>query len=102
MRLRRKDATPDLVDEVHSFSNEAFALAKAFVAGEGGPEEQKARAAALKERVPELAARMPSVPEEYRPDINQALADARLDLDYVRAGGNVPSSIRLHHVIEGR
>jgi len=102
VKWRKKTATPELSLEAHRFSNEAFALAKALVAGEGDPEELKAQAAALRERVPELAAQMQSVPEEYRPDINQALADARLDLDYVKAGGTVPTSIRLHHFMADR
>jgi len=93
---------PELLLEAHRFSNEAFALAKEFVAGEGDPQHVKARAAELAERLPELAAGMESVAEEYRVDINQALADARLDLAYVSAGGNVPSSIRLHHFTADR
>ena len=93
---------PALLVDAHRFSNEAFALAKACVTGETDADELKARAAELKARLPELAAGIESVPDEYRPDINRALADARLDLDYVAAGGNLPSSIRLHHFIADR
>jgi hypothetical protein len=103
VRWRKKNATPELSLEAHRFSNEAFALAKALAAGEGDFDDLKAQASQLRERVPEIAARMESVPEEYRPDINQALGDARLDLDYVRAGGDVAAtSTRLHHFMAER
>jgi hypothetical protein len=85
----------------HRFSNDAFALATELVEG-GDAEELQAKAAELKEQLSGLAEEMKSAPESDRGEVNRALADARLDLDYVAAGGNVPSSIRLHHVIEGR
>ena len=82
----------------HRFSMEAFALAKAFVAGED-PAPLQAKAAELQAQLPELAARLPSAPEAERADINRVLADARLDLAYVTGGGNRPSSIRLAPLI---
>jgi hypothetical protein len=85
-----------LEQEVHLFSNEAFDLAKDFVAGKDA-DALKEQARKLEPRVPELAARAKNADPAYRPDLNRALADARLDLDYVLAGGNRPSSTRLHY-----
>ncbi len=86
----------ELEQEVHLFSNEAFSLAKDLVAGKDA-EALKVRAHTLEPRVPELADRAKAADPAYRPDLNRALADARLDLDYVLAGGNRPSSTRLHY-----
>jgi len=86
----------------HRFSLEALELAKSFVSGEGDPAAQKAKAGELREHLPEISKQTPSAPEAERADINRALADANLDLGYVLADGKVPSSIRLHHFIEGR
>jgi hypothetical protein len=86
----------------HRFSNEALELAKSFVSGEGDAAAQKAKAKELREHLPKISAQIPSAPEVERADINRALADANLDLGYVLADGKVPSSIRLHHFIDGR
>ena len=80
------------------FSNEAFTLAKSFVAGEDAA-PLKERAAALKTELPAVAARMQDADPEYRPHLNRTLSEARLDLDYVLGGGGRPSSIRLSHVL---
>jgi hypothetical protein len=85
----------------HRFSNEAFELAKTFVAGDGDQEELKAKAAELRERLPQISSQMASLPDAERADVNRVLSDANLDIGYVLAGGNVPSSIRLHHLMEG-
>ena len=85
----------------HRFSNEAFEVAKAFVAGDGDPAALKAKAAELQERLPTISSRLSSLPEAERVDANRVLSEASLDIGYVLAGGNVPSSIRLHHVMSG-
>jgi hypothetical protein len=95
-------STEELVLEAKRFSMDAFGLAKALVAGDQELDELQRQAAELQERLPELSAQVDSAPEESRPDINRALADASLDLRYVLAGGNVPSSIRLHHFAADR
>jgi len=95
-------STDELVLEAKRFSMEAFGLAKALVAGDEELEELQRRAGELQERLPELSAQVDSAPEESRPDIQRSLADASLDLRYVLAGGNVPSSIRLHHFADDR
>jgi hypothetical protein len=86
----------------HRFSNEALELAKSYVAGEGDPAAQKAKARELREHLPTISAQIPSAPESDRGEVNRALADAKLDLGYVLADGEVPTSIRLYHFIEGR
>jgi hypothetical protein len=86
----------------YRFSNEALELAKSFVSGEGDPGAQKAKAKELREHLPTLSKQIPDAPEADRGEVNRALADANLDLGYVLADGKVPSSIRLHHFIEGR
>jgi len=80
------------------FSNEAFAVAKSYVAGEDAAPLQE-RAAALKTELPAVAARMQDADPAYRSHLNRTLSEARLDLDYVLGGGGRPSSIRLSHVI---
>jgi hypothetical protein len=91
------DEIPGLVTEAARFSTEAFELAKTLVDGDEELGELQRQAGELQERLSELSAQVDSVPEEYRPDIRRSLADASLDLRYVLAGGNVPSSVRLHH-----
>jgi hypothetical protein len=83
---------------VHRFSNEAFSLAKDFVTGKDA-DDLKEQARKLEPRVPELAARAKMADPVFRPDLNRALADARLDLDYVLADGKRPSSTRLHYFL---
>ena len=39
---------------------------------------------------------MSEAPVDLRPALNRVLADARLDLAYILADGNLPSSTRLH------
>jgi hypothetical protein len=85
----------------HRFSNEAFEVAKAFVAGNDDPEELKVKATELRERLPTISSRLSSLPDAERADANRVLSEANLDIGYVLAGGNVPSSIRLHHVMSG-
>jgi hypothetical protein len=82
--------------EAHRFNNEVFGLAKEFLAEGADREAIKARAREYEARLPELSARLKDAPPELRPDLNRALADARLDLAYILADGNRPSSTRLH------
>lgn len=95
---KKGDRTEEITQAIHRFSNEAFGLAKQIVAGSAA-EPLKERATGLKARVPELAALMRDADAAYRADLNRALSEARLDLDYVLAGGGRPSSMRLGHVI---
>ena len=98
-RLPQKtDHNKEIVIAVHTFSNEAFTLAKAFVAGSAA-ESLRQKAAELKIQLPTIAARMQEADVAYRADLNRVLSEARLDIDYVLAGGGRPSSIRLSHVI---
>ena len=83
---------------VHRFSREAFELARAFVTGDAS-EGLKRQAVELKTRLPEVVARAREASEAYRPDLNLALSEANLDVEYVLAGGDRPSSIRLGHLI---
>ena len=83
---------------VHTYSQEAFDVARRFVEGEQ-PDALVPQAAELRARLPEVAARAREASEARRPDLNNTLSEARLDLDYVLGGGGRPSSLRLAHVI---
>jgi len=97
MRLRRKDDQgEDAALEARRFSLEAFEVAKAFVRGVY-PDEAKVKAAELHERLPAVAARAQAASQDQQPDLNRVLSDARLDLTFVMAGGERPSSVRLAH-----
>ena len=93
-----ENLTEAIVSSIHAFSLEAFNLAKLVVSG-ADTESLKQQARDLKERLPEIAAQMRDADEEYRADLNSVLSEARLDLEYVLAGGGRPSSMRLAHVI---
>lgn len=80
--------------EIHRFSMRALALAKKVVDGTVTADDQAA-ARELAERLPALAAQSRALAEAYRVGAVKALADARLDLDFVAAGGGIPSSLRL-------
>ena len=95
---KKKNHNQEIAKSIHLFSQEAFAVAKSLVAGDTS-ETLKQRASELKNQLPTIAARMQEADQEYRPDLNRALSEARLDLDYVLAGGGRPSSIRLSHFI---
>jgi len=95
---KKKNHNEEIVKSIHLFSNEAFAVAKSLVAGDTS-ESLKQRASDLKTQLPKFAARMQEADQVYRADLNRVLSEARLDLDYVLAGGGRPSSIRLSHVI---
>lgn len=95
-----KKINPDdaLVRAVHAYSGEAYALARALVGGDAS-EALRQKARDLKARLPEAVAQMNKASEAHRADLNMALSEARLDIAYVIAGGNRPSSMRLAHVI---
>jgi hypothetical protein len=95
---KNEDRNEEIARTIHAFSSEAFALAKAFVAG-GDPEPLKRKAGGLSARVPEMATLMREADPAYRADLNRALSEARLDLEYVLAGGGRPSSMRMAQVI---
>jgi len=95
---KKKNHNEEIVKSIHMFSNEAFTVAKSFVAG-NAPEPLKQKASDLKAQLPQFAARMQEAEPAYRADLNRVLSEARLDLEYVLAGGRRPSSIRLSHVI---
>lgn len=87
--------------EIHRFSMQALALAKTVVDGTVTDDDQ-ATARALAERLPALAAKSRELADAYRVGAAKALADARLDLAYVAAGGGIPSSLRLGWYIKER
>jgi hypothetical protein len=95
---KKNNHNEEIVKSIHLFSNAAYTLAKAFVAGDTS-ELLKQKAGELRPQLPQFAARMQEAEPAYRADLNRVLSEARLDLDYVLAGGGRPSSIRLSHVI---
>lgn len=100
MANHSKDESPDMViaREIQLYSNEAFNVAKLFVTGDD-PEPLIQQAAELKSRMPAVAARIQETDPEYHEHLKRTLSEARLDLDYVIAGGGRPSSIRLGRLI---
>ena len=94
----KESSTEEIVSSIHRFSYQVLDLAKQLVAGSDS-EPLKEQARDLKALFPEFVAQMREANEEYQPDLSLVLSEARLDLDYVLAGGGRPSSIRLGHVI---
>ena len=93
-------ATDDAGVEVHQFSNEAFALARAFAQkDEGSRDKSKEQAREMQERLADVVALARTCPAERQADLNRVLADARLDLNYVLSDGTMPTSIRLARAI---
>ena len=90
----KKPTDAELNTDIQRFSNRALALAKAVVDGLSADADKKT-AADLAAQLPELAAQSRAFAEAYRAAAAKALADARLDLAYVAAGGGIPSSLRL-------
>ncbi|MEP7215756.1 MAG: hypothetical protein ABI782_05835, partial [Anaerolineaceae bacterium] len=90
----KKPTDAELNRDIQRFSNRALVLAKAVVDGVSSDADKKA-AAALAVQLPQLAAQSRDFAEAYRATAAKALADARLDLAYVAAGGGIPSSLRL-------
>jgi hypothetical protein len=95
---KKRNHTQEIVTSIHAFSNEAFTLAKSFVAGSNS-NTLKQKASDLATQLPKIADRIVEVEEAYREDLYRALSEANLDLNYVVAGGGRPSSIRLSQVI---
>ena len=95
---QKDNSNEEIVSSIHRHSYEVFELAKLMVAG-NDPEPLKVEALKLQSVLPEFAALRGKVDEAYRPDLNLILSETSLDLEYVLAGGNIPSSMRLAHVI---
>jgi len=95
---QKDNSNEEIVSSIHRYSYEVFDLAKLMVAG-SDPEPLKVEARKLQSVLPEFAALRGKVDEAYRPDLNLILSETSLDLEYVLAGGNIPSSMRLAHVI---
>jgi hypothetical protein len=98
------DDAPDPALAAHRFSQEAFRVAKAFCDAEDvdGADVALQEVADLQPRLAEVAAAAVSVDASRRADVNRTLADARLDLAYVLARGEVPTSTRLFHYLQER
>jgi len=73
---------------------QAFVLAKRIVDDSVEPGDLESTTTMLGQ-IPVLAGQSNSLEEADRAAMNRALADARLDLQFVNAGGGIPSSIRL-------
>jgi hypothetical protein len=97
--------TTDLQQAVEELSDEAFRLARETAtagADDAGRAEREARATELRGVLPRLGERLRALPEdEVRSRMSHLLSESNLDLRYVVAGGNLPSSIRLHVYVEG-
>jgi hypothetical protein len=89
-----EERNEEIVQAVHGYSREALEIAKSFLAGDSGQNLQS-KARELLTGLPGMTARAREADEAYRPDLNLALSEANLDLEYVLAGGRRPSSMRL-------
>jgi len=87
--------------EIQLFSTKAVELAKAVVDGRATDDDRQT-ARDLAARLPGYASRAKEMADQYRPGAMKALADARLDLEFVAAGGNLPSSARIGWYIQER
>ena len=64
------------------------------VASQGGSPERQARADQLAAAIDDLRA------DAGSPDLETVLTDAVLDVDWIRSGCKLPTSTRLHHILE--
>lgn len=84
----------DLNREIQLFSMQALELAKAVVDAPDAKEAQE-KGRALSGKVAEFAAQARELSDAYRTGAMKSLADARLDLAFVAAGGKGASSTRI-------
>ena len=87
--------TLDTVSIISQFSEEVFALAKAFVDHEIELADTQQRVKELDQRFKELA----KLPGHEAPEIQRLLSEADLELTYIYNGGKGASSLRLDHYI---
>lgn len=87
---------PDVELEAQKLSAAAFELAKKVAAGKGDgvSEEDRGEANRLVALVREMQ------PTAEAPSASSALADAKLDLDWIRSGCCLPTSTRLHWFLQ--
>src|SRR5215217_3612627 len=90
----------DLGIELAKLSAAAFAMAQ--VATERGDfAAHEADARALNDRLEEFRPRIEAAPATEQPALEQVWTDARLDLGYVLSAGELPTSTRMHHFLQG-
>lgn len=87
--------------EIQLFATKAVELAKAVVDGRA-TEEVRGTARDLAGDLRDYSNRARAMGDQYRASALKALADARLDLAFAAAGGNVPSSTRIGWYIQER
>ena len=91
----------DLNQTVYGLSNEAFELARA-AAESGDYAAGEARAQELNDQLTGLWPRVEDAPAEEQAELSRVWSDARLDVGYVLSGGELPTSTRLHQVVQDR
>jgi hypothetical protein len=87
----------DALAQARQLSAESFELAKSAAGGRMSRLELQQRAAALDSRLKSLA----QSPGGNSPEVQQALGETGLDVRYALAGGKGPTSVRLHHHLQG-
>ena len=90
----------DLGLELAKLSAAAFAMAQiATERGDFAAHEADARA--LNDRLEEIRPRIESASPAEQPALEQVWTDARLDLGYILSAGELPTSTRMHHFLQG-
>lgn len=90
----KKPKDAELNREIQRFSMQALELAKALVDGSEA-EAAKKKGQTLSDGLRDFVAKARELSDAYRPGAMKTLADARLDLAFVAAGGKGASSTRL-------
>jgi len=87
----------DVTARAMAISADAFDLAKAVIHKQIGQEERQKRVQELDQRLVDLA----GLPGQDSPEVQEALSEADLDLNFAYEGGSGPMSLRVHHYLEG-
>lgn len=92
----------DLKTAVHELNRAAYELAKQSASGEGDRDEMKRQAREMDGFLDELVPRIQAAPLDDQQPLKDAWTDARQDVSYVLSDGQLPTSLRLFHYLEGQ
>lgn len=97
-----EDKEEDLSSEINRISQDAFALAQAASTSRDDWEEYKQRAREINEILDRMLPEIQGASLPERQALIQDWNDARLDVGFVLSGGELATSTRLFHFLEGR
>jgi hypothetical protein len=97
----RENPPSDFPALVYQLSAAAFELAQEAAASQAKQNERARRAREINDFLNELVPYIQNAPLEEQEGLRTAWTDARLDVGYVLSGGELPTSTRLFHYLEG-